>query len=617
MGKESKYVKKIERDGLQLSWIIFIVFALILFVKTMLFHFITDQTILLSSCFRHPTEFLRFWNGKILPSLVLGSFVFLSKRYWWTIIANILIDIWIVANIFYYKANSLFITYDSMKLMDNMTGFWDSLLLFLNIEIWIFLVITLVYTIGIIVVDTRYTISKEKSWRIFGVIFLMSICLSELNMIFFNKEYKSWQDINSAEWKNMNLAKCHNPFRSFFPFGYVYYSARTEDYIDANEMSRHYVRDNSIISYFPACLLFKALQPSNEKVVLNDEQEKELAKLIRAPYEKSNTIVPNSNLIIILVESLESWALDTYDGYCYCPNMAMLAKSDHSFYCQSLKCQVLHGNSGDGQMICLTGILPIKEGATCVLYGTNHYPSIAESYPHSAIFSQDDSWKQSIVTYSYQFKELLMPPYSSYNTHNAIGDDNMMYNMEQYIDTVEQSVCIVGITGASHIPFRHGQHHPKHTIKDMPQKMQAYLNSLAFTDSCIGHLVDKIYSKEATRNTTILITGDHTVFRSEYEDINTYSREHGYTFLTPKTYTPLIIYSPYITNSEYVLDTCYQMDIYPTVLSVLGLDNYYWKGVGVNLRDSVAREKRIVDEESAYILSDWLIRSNYFMKYNN
>ena len=191
----------------------------------------------------------------------------------------------------------------------------------------------------------------------------------------------------------------------------------------------------------------------------------------------------------------------------------------------------------------------------------------------------------------------------------------MMLNMENYIDTVSQPACCLGITGASHVPFKHGQKYPKHRTENMPANMSAYLNCLTFTDSCIGHLVQHVYSHEATKNTTIVITGDHTVFRTEYKDINEYARMNNYAFRTPKTCTPLIIYSPHIEKNSYVTDTCYQMDIYPTILSVLGLEDYYWYGVGANLTDSISFSNRQINEGDAYEYSDWLIRSNYFVKY--
>jgi hypothetical protein len=57
------------------------------------------------------------------------------------------------------------------------------------------------------------------------------------------------------------------------------------------------------------------------------------------------------------------------------------------------------------------------------------------------------------------------------------------------------------------------------------------------------------------------------------------------------------------------------MDIYPTILHLIACEDYYWKGFGVNLLDSVARKNRPISEQEAFILSDKLIRANWFESY--
>ena len=147
----------------------------------------------------------------------------------------------------------------------------------------------------------------------------------------------------------------------------------------------------------------------------------------------------------------------------------------------------------------------------------------------------------------------------------------------------------------------------------MPLIMSAYLNCLHFTDSCIGELFHAVQTNEKLKdNTTIVISGDHTIFRSVNEEFDVFAQKNGINMQTTKTFTPLIIYSPNISKNMQVTDTCYQMDIYPTIMHLIGCEDYYWKGFGVNLMDSIARHNRPISEQEAYELSDKLIRSNYF-----
>jgi hypothetical protein len=57
------------------------------------------------------------------------------------------------------------------------------------------------------------------------------------------------------------------------------------------------------------------------------------------------------------------------------------------------------------------------------------------------------------------------------------------------------------------------------------------------------------------------------------------------------------------------------MDIYPTVLALLQATDYDWKGFGVNLCDSTARRNRPLNPRQAAVLSDRMIRNDYFRVY--
>ena len=99
---------------------------------------------------------------------------------------------------------------------------------------------------------------------------------------------------------------------------------------------------------------------------------------------------------------------------------------------------------------------------------------------------------------------------------------------------------------------------------------------------------------------------------ADYKD---YLSNKNLSIASKENYCPLIIYSPKIESNVQIDELCYQMDIFPTILHLIGCEEYYWKGFGVNLLDSAARHNRPITEIDAYELSDRLIRSNYFSSY--
>ena len=391
-----------------------------------------------------------------------------------------------------------------------------------------------------------------------------------------------------------------------FPFGQAYFYGKVYMLIEYNSWASLYVKDYSILSYLPASVIYTIVHSEGEKISLTDEQKNVVQSFIYGKRERINT---QQNLIVIMFESLESWALEDVCGYTYMPCLNRIRDRQNSvLYCDRIHSQVRHANSADGLMEVVTGLLPISNGATCVLYGNNDFPSFAECYDHSCVFECSDGlWNISTMANSYHFKQLQMPKKSHFP-----GDGGMFERINQYIDTVQCPFCVVACTMTSHVPFAHGALHPKYKPEDMPGLMSAYLNSVAYTDSCIGQLFDKIQQSELKDNTTIVVTGDHTIFRSVNSEIDDYAESQGINMQTTKTFTPLLIYSPAIDESRYIHEELYQMDIYPTILPLIGLDNYYWRGVGVNVLDEEAHSKRVLSDVKAYQLSDMIIRSNYF-----
>ena len=578
--------------GNRSKWLIFLLFCFALFLKTVLFQYLICRNIYISSLWRNPPIFFAFWGGKMAPVILLSAFVWITKKQWWTVIICLLIDIWIVANVFYFKANGMLLTVESMLMVDNLSGFWDSLKIFIDIEVFLYPIISMIYCMMLWIVDSK----SEKKYLIFTIWIITSIIVTLAT------NFSHIRTISNRG--NNNLIDC-------LPGKFCYTLDRYHPHLDIHSPQK-YVGRQSIISYFPAIVSYyfqKKENSANVELVENDK--KEIENLLQD--SRDVDIIPQYNLVYILVESLESWALNDVASYSYMPNLNKFMQQYHTFVCNNVKPQVKHGVSGDGQMINITGLLPISNGAACKLYGTNIYPNIAHFYSKSAIINpRSGVWNQTVVTNSYGFQELI-----ECRAEYQWNDMQVVECLWDYIQSSDSSFCILGITIDSHMPFIHGSKNVYSHPIDMPQVMSNYLNSLHYTDSCIGLLLDSVLNTPLAENTTIVITGDHTIFRDEigFSDMTKYAQDNNIDFKAGHTFTPLIIYSPNIEGNIHITDTCYQMDIFPTILHLIGAEDYYWQGFGVNLLDSVARNNRQITENEAYRLSDLMIRSDYFRHY--
>ncbi len=584
--------------------IVFTLFAFVLFVKVLLFQNSIFNNFLFKSILNQPGEFFRFWNGKIIAPIIIASFVFITKRHWWTIVASVVIDVWLIANLFYFKAQHLFLSMETMQMADNMNGFWDSLSAYVGWDLFAVILITIVYSVLLFFIKRKNKVKARKP-VLFLALLLFSLCLIVIDNVLYRQYTHKWAPQNEATEKVREDVLANKEYHYYYPFGNVYYYARVEASTDYNYWAYMYINDQSIISYFPAMLLFGSMQSIGDPIILTDDQKEEISNYVQ---DAGQPAKPQSNLIIIMVESLESWALDDVCGYSFMPRLKKLSQDNNVLFCDKMQQQVRHGNSADGQMICVTGILPISNGATCILYGQNQFPSVAELYDKSAVVNPTPgTWRQSTMTKSYHFQKLIEPSY-----RKLWSDKEVAGELINFIDTVQGNFCVLGITVSSHVPFSYGSTHEKYKIKDMPVIMSAYLNSMYFADSCIGLIIDRVLGSDLAENTAIVITGDHTVFRTQDNEFDQFAKNNGVNMETGKTSVPLIVYSKEIGENTVNKELCYQMDVYPTIMDVLGCKNYYWQGFGVSLIDSTGIKQRTVSENEAYSISDLIIRGDYF-----
>ncbi|MBP5411843.1 MAG: sulfatase-like hydrolase/transferase [Bacteroidales bacterium] len=486
----------------------------------------------------------------------------------------------------------------------NMSGFWGAILTYINWKTYMFIVLLLLYSLLYFIIIQRF--DKDSS-RIKLKCYMATLSLS---VVLFTYDFV-WG------YGNRRDTYCQNQFQRAISManGACPYSSLAEP---------SFVEKGTLLHYFPSYVIYQVVYTKNQ----NDRdnyvpdytfRERQLIDSIVALNALNTDIVIKNNLILVLVESLESWVIDVVDekGCPLVPVLADLVKNDNVLYVPKLKSQVKQGNSADGQMIANTGLLPISAGAACMIYGEGTYPGFAHLYTESIVVDACGSkgWNQSVMAERYGYQSIT----SANHKEEFKKDEETMRMAIEYFDSLSEPYCMQIITYSTHAPFTQVNAKGVSLAEDMPSNLYNYMQSVHYADSCIGLLLKKTISAIPSQNTTLIITGDHTIFKKQLlEEFNSFVRNHNnYPIPSYESYCPLIICSPTIKNRVEINDLCYQMDIFPTILHCIGADDYYWKGFGVNLLDSVARNNRKITEEEAYILSDKMIRSDWFRHNTN
>lgn len=603
-------LKSFFQQGNRGNWCLFTLFAIILFFKVTLAHWYFFHSILFSSLWKDPLAFYVFWAAKLIVSIGLASFVFLFKRKGWIIVTLFCVDLWIIANIVYYKANGLFISFEVIQIIDNLKGFESSIFVYMNWSLIFFPLSTLIYIFFILLINLNY---QQKSYLIFSYLIIsvivvgFSVCYSRY-LIDKSKE-STWNEIRLHHYIIPYNNLVHSAIKETFQLG------------DSEICTSDYIYSHSIITYFPALFIIYEVTQREWTRLLQQDNMTELIpqQMSSILHYSTNTIdiVPQYNMILVLVESLESWVFETIDdnGNQITPHTRKFIEQKSTLYCDKVISQVRDGVSGDGQMICNTGLLPLQRGAACVLFGNNIFPNWAHLYPasYTIIPTIGKVWNQTEVTYSYGYKSLCEPePTEKWNDIDVV---NKSLNL---LDTLsKRPYCCQIVTISTHTPFTKHHCNDLYFSSDTPKDLKNYLHTIHYMDSCLSVIYDRIEQDSVWQNTTLILTGDHTIFKDILlNQYRPYAEKNNLSFKNGKNYCPLIVYSPSIDGNIRIEEECYQMDIYPTILSLIGAQDYYWKGFGVNLLDSTARRNRSISEQEAFILSDKLIRSNWFATYS-
>lgn len=545
---------------------IFLLFFLVTFAKTLLFNHFAFHNDLALTFKESPEKFFGSLLCKLSVSLILASFVFLLKDKRWMILVSFIIDAWCIANLIYMRNNNILLDGEAFNQAGNIHGYSSSVLIYIEWGIdLIFLLLTALWSLIFIFTSKSDRIAPLWIIVLFGGVILRL----------------AGDGINDSLGNNLMKRDSREEV-----FGWSFSQA---------------VRHTSIIES-PLYVVSDYFAMKNKKMPyhpLTRQDKFHLEPLVNTNDYHAN----NEPLIIILVESLENWVCRPD----IMPNLWRLANSEHVLYADKIHTQIVGAPSADGQMIINTGLLPINAGATCLHYPHNTYPALMKITDERSVclLSHDTRvWNQTE-----------MSPAFGYDTTIVWSDvDTLLFaELNRLVDSGERHIqCI---TQSTHAPFLNHTLSSLELPHDMPWVMSNYIGAFNALDYGLGLFIQKLENDPKLQDYTVVITGDHRILHREARQrMMRWSQRNGLDYNVGNDYLPLIVYSPRIEGNIHYTAEAYQMDIYPTVLNILGAKDYLWKGIGANLLDDEAVAHRYTSPAEAASTCDRMIRNDYFGK---
>ena len=354
-----------------------------------------------------------------------------------------------------------------------------------------------------------------------------------------------------------------------------------------NFSNREYFAQNGLLPY-GAISLYNTLFLS-EKV--SDEQREQVIRFLdqECPQYTDNRFssVANRNLVLFIVESLHTWPIGMkVDGREVTPVLNSMVKGDGVIYAPHVLFQTSHGHSSDAHFIYNTGLLPLRDGVVAVNWGNGPYPTLAaalEGYDcREIICTPGVNWNQTMTARTYGFETLYtrddLIKAGLLQQHDNVDDAALTHFASTLLPKLQQPFFLEMVTMTMHAPYTNRTMPTSWIMQSdtLTAEAQGYLNCVNITDSCIGAFLDELKRLHLDENTVVAIVSDHTQVY-----LNRVKGKTDYEWEPDDWGIPLIIAGCDTTlHYEPVIG---QVDVYPTLLDVMGANAYPWKGLGYSI----------------------------------
>ncbi|MBB1530223.1 MAG: LTA synthase family protein [Prevotella sp.] len=573
----------------------------IIFTNVWFFKFILFDIIWCLQTTFTPFSSAALYCNTILVTLVLALPYVLLRRRWLQIVMMLVLDGLLISNLMYSRTYNSVIPLESYLLAGNLSDFMASVVDSMRWIDLLFPISTLIAGFWV----RRYAPEARLVWRrvLDYVVLIIAVgVICGLLLVPKGGFSKTIDDMQSA-----NYYSCVTPEYTFF--GSLLYDAMHTDAPCTPQIQEE------VKTWF-------ALQPNYVPL--------------------SDSISERKNLVVVLCESLESWVIGLrMEGKEITPNLNRAIADTQTLYAPNTLTQVKGGRSIDCQLLLNAGLLPLRSGCYAMKYTGNNYHTLTKAMAstynsRSYLLTVDKpiTWNQAQVAKAFGIDTLLSKDSwqldEKVGSRKKLGDVSFMRQAVEKMKTGEiwkrgEHVYLQFVTYSGHNPFILPDNLKRiHFKGNYPQKMLDYMTMANYTDYAVGILLQYLKSRPDWHETMVVIVGDHEGLAADRADIR--RSAEGRRVVSASQFTPFIVLnSPVAMRYDGILG---QVDMYPTILNLMHLDDYYWRGMGQSILDkrkvavAVGSQMNIEGDVShaskveinrltqAHTIADWVIRYN-------
>lgn len=319
---------------------------------------------------------------------------------------------------------------------------------------------------------------------------------------------------------------------------------------------------------------------------LSAQQENNIKKFLESNTSATSNmkgVAKGKNLIVIQVEALQQFAINnTINGQEITPNLDNWIKK--STYFNNYFYQISAGGTSDAEFISNNSLYPAPSGAAYYLFSGNDYDALPkelknQGYTTVAMHGYTPTfWNRNVMYPKLGFDTF--DSEKSYNIDETVGmglsDKSFLNQSVEKLKSLKNPYYAFLITLSSHYPFNDTKGYGNFNVgKYEGTLLGDYLKGIHYTDAQLGMFLNKLDEEGITKNSIIVIYGDHySIPKSDESDLTSFLNMSNPNDLQWQELqkVPLIIHFP---SDQYKgVNSLYsgQMDLYPTLANLFGLN---------------------------------------------
>ena len=333
------------------------------------------------------------------------------------------------------------------------------------------------------------------------------------------------------------------------------------------------------------------------------------------------------NVFIIQVEAMQNFVIGAYyEGQEIMPNLNSMIGSD-SIYFNNYYYQIGGGNTCDAEFAVNNSLFAPESEAAYIKYPDNDYfglPYLLKDNGYNGAHAfhgyTGTFWNRRYAYVGQGFDDYTALEDFEQTDMFPMGlsDKEMFRQSLEIIKTYEEPFYSFIITVSSHYPYAIPIKDREITLKESDEGtlFGCYVQAMNYTDRAIGEFIEGLKECGLYDNSIVIIYGDHYAL-SNVDSNNTtrFEETFGRSYTIYDVFNvPFIINIPGIGFSETIETAGGHMDVLPTLLCLLGINNDKTVMFGQNLLEA---EYGFVCEQTHLGIGSFISDEVFFSKPHN